>query len=258
MTDLLHALASDLADTVENVIVLDVTNSTHDLAKRLITDMDDEGQHLGPTVVVADRQRCGVGRAGRCWESPYGGLYLNWLRSDVNEEAILNLPIAAAAAAHVSLTEVGVDAAGIKWPNDILVDGRKLAGIVAFARRGESIWATVGFGVNIVQTPMLTDQTARAISLAEHLELDKVGDCRRIVASSFVTALDGFLDSPEASLERWRVHLLQQPGDAIRVRLADGRTVSGTLVEITDSGHLTVLQPGGVRLVVSSGDVLEA
>ena len=143
----------ELAKHVENLVLFDVTDSTHALARKIIVGMDDESQRLGATLILTDRQDKGEGRGGRCWESPTGGLYMSWLRSGIKAETIARLPMLAAAAAHDAITRIGVSDARIKWPNDILVNGRKLAGILVFARHGDTTWVTVGLGVNLETVP---------------------------------------------------------------------------------------------------------
>ena len=99
-----------------------------------------------------------------------GGLYLSWLRSGIKAETIAQLPMLAAAAAHDAIARIGVSDIRIKWPNDILVGGRKLAGVLVFARHGDTTWVTVGLGVNVETTPVLEESSGMpATSLAEIL-----------------------------------------------------------------------------------------
>ena len=84
----LDNMTQELSEHVENLVLFQVTESTHAMARRVIADMDDESQKLGATLIVADRQDSGEGRGDRKWESPNGGLYLNWLRSGLGSETI--------------------------------------------------------------------------------------------------------------------------------------------------------------------------
>ncbi len=139
MSDRLERLKERLGGHVENLVLFDVTDSTHALARRIIAEMDDESQKLGATLILADSQERGEGRGGRAWASPEGGLYASWLRSGVKAETIAQLPMLAAAAAHQAITRIVVSEVRIRWPNDIVVGGRKLAGILVFARHGDTI-----------------------------------------------------------------------------------------------------------------------
>ena len=104
----LDHLMEELARHVENLVLFEVTDSTHALARRIITEMDEESQKLGATLILADRQEKGVGRGDRSWESPAGGLYMSWLRSGIKAETITQLPMLAATAAWDAITRIGV------------------------------------------------------------------------------------------------------------------------------------------------------
>ncbi len=98
--------------------------------RRLITEMNDEQRELGPTVIIADHQDEGQGRGDRRWRQAEHGMYLNWLRSGIDQQKIALLPILAAAAARRALAGVGVANTRIKWPNDIFLNAKKVAGIL--------------------------------------------------------------------------------------------------------------------------------
>lgn len=258
MRDRLDKLTKTLSQLVENVVLLDVVDSTHAMARRLITDMDEEEQSLGPTVIVADRQEHGEGRGGRTWESSTGGLYVSWMRSNVDTETILRLPMLAAAAALSAVRSAGVTDPHIKWPNDILIAGRKLAGILVFARHGETNWVTVGFGVNVESSPVLDDaHTLQATSIGEHLNVGNPEDWRYTLIGEFIGALTRSLADPAPAMEAWRRHLIQRPGDTVRVRLASNREVTGTLIEVTDEGFLRI-GVNGDEQTITGGDLIES
>ena len=120
----------------------------------------------GGLAVVAAHQRFGQGQRGRPWDSPVGGLWLSaampWPKAYADSAS---LPLAVAVGLALQLEALGV-VAQLKWPNDVLVGGRKLAGILPRLRlRGEQVrWAQVGLGLNgINRTP------SGAISLAQAL-----------------------------------------------------------------------------------------
>ncbi|MDZ4655386.1 MAG: biotin--[acetyl-CoA-carboxylase] ligase [Coriobacteriia bacterium] len=120
--------------------------STSDDAKRLASGGAPEG-----TVVVAARQESGRGRLGRSWESPEGGAYFSAvLRPNVAPAAVSSLALVIALGVATGLASLGVDTK-VKWPNDVLLDGRKLVGVLlemsAEADRVE--WVVVGVGINV-------------------------------------------------------------------------------------------------------------
>ncbi len=258
MRDRLDKLTGLLSDQLENLVLLDVVDSTHAMARRLIAGMDEEELSLGATVIIADQQERGEGRGDRQWASPAGGLYVSWMQSGIDSETIARLPMVAAAAALSAVESVGVADACIKWPNDILVGGRKLAGMVVFARHGETNWATVGLGINIETTPVLDGPNGvEATSLADLVTTGDPEGWRETVITAFVSGLTRSLTDPAPALATWRRHLTQKPGDTVRVRLASAKEVSGTLVAVTEEGFLRIAVNGDEQ-VISGGDLIES
>jgi BirA family biotin operon repressor/biotin-[acetyl-CoA-carboxylase] ligase len=250
-------LKHSLAGFVDNIVLLEVTESTHSMAMSLMTEMESEEQSLGPSLIVADRQLAGRGRLERVWESPEGGLYLNWLQSGIDSETTARMPMIAAAAAIQALAEAGAADIRLKWPNDLLVDDAKIAGILVFARHGETSWVTVGLGINLQTAPEVAGDGARpAISLTEVAGPGDSDGRRHQLCCSFVTGLARFLTNHAPGMARWREHLIHRPGDPISVRLASGETVDGVLEDITEDGFLQLEVDGSPR-VISGGDIIE-
>lgn len=257
MRNRLDKLAGLLANQVENLVLLNVVDSTHAMARRLIAAMDEEEQSLAATVIIADHQVSGEGRGGRRWESPEGGLYLSWIQSGLDSETIARLPMLAAAAAVSAVKTAGIDDPRIKWPNDILVDGKKLAGMVVFARHGETTWATVGFGINVDTSPIFEEGNGTLATSITELMADVNADAvRETLISTFVDSLTRSLADPAPALTSWRRELLQQPGDAVTVRLASGKEVSGNLLGVSEEGFLQ-LGGNGEEQVITGGDLIE-
>jgi BirA family biotin operon repressor/biotin-[acetyl-CoA-carboxylase] ligase len=251
-------LARSLDPLVDNLVLFDAIDSTHLVALRLIDQVDVEGLVLRPTVVIAEAQRTGVGRGGRRWLSPPGGLYLSWLSSAVPGHLIARLPMLAAAAACLALADAGADEAGIKWPNDLLVDDRKLAGILVHCRRGAANRAIVSLGVNVVPITAPVEGASRPpISLAELIGAEAAAPARTGVAIGFVRSLVESFGDPAPALERWRRRLVHRPGDPISVRTASGAIETGTFAGLTEEGFLRLGQGPGER-VISGGDVIES
>jgi len=131
--------------------------STNDEAAKLARDGAAHG-----TVVIAERQTAGRGRDGRAWQSPPGGLYLSAiLRPALPLVDVPPLTLAIGVGACDAAREHGA-AAQLKWPNDIYVAGKKLAGVLVEAQsqghRLESV--IVGIGVNLATTPDLDTATS--------------------------------------------------------------------------------------------------
>jgi BirA family transcriptional regulator, biotin operon repressor / biotin---[acetyl-CoA-carboxylase] ligase len=202
-----------------------VTDSTNERARALAAAGAPHG-----TLVTADEQTAGRGRQGRVWAAPPGAALL---MSVVLRDAPPTLPLAAAVAVCEALP---VDAA-IKWPNDIWVGRRKLAGILVEARPQEG-WAVLGIGVNVSDAPSLEHVTS----------LDSVIDTDELL-ERLLLALDAWLSRPLAEvLTAWRSRdaLLGEP-----VRWQNG---SGKGVGIDDRGALLVDTIAG-RVALDSAEV---
>lgn len=258
MIDLLPRLWSSLGAGADNLVFLSHADSTHDAAARLIDEMDDDEASLGPTVLLAVRQSAGRGRGDHTWTSPEGGLYLSWLSSGIPTSRVARLPMVAAAAAWQALASVGLEGHGIKWPNDILHGGRKLAGLLVTARHGPPHWATVSLGVNLASAPELAaDASYPAGCLADALGPRTWSAWVEPIVASFVAELTKALSDPGPALSLWRAALIHRPGDRVAVRLASGEMVHGSFRGVTADGFLR-LGEGDSERVVSTGDVYPA
>lgn len=251
----LRLLGASLRHAADSVVIVEEMDSTHALALRLIDQMVDEGFELGSCLLLALEQGDGQGRGERSWTSPPGGLYLNWVRSGVEREAVPRLPILAGAAALAALDAVGLQRGGLKWPNDLLVDGAKLAGVLSHARSTEPAWITVGLGVNLLTAPEVAGDRP-ATCLADHLPPQDFVVWAGRLAATFCERLEQGLRQPAEAMELWRQRMAHRPGEALEVRLASGDVIHGRYAGLTPEGFLRLLSPGGER-IVTTGDVLE-
>ncbi|MCP4898364.1 MAG: biotin--[acetyl-CoA-carboxylase] ligase [bacterium] len=250
-------LACELDGLVENLFHTSEIDSTHLCALRLLEQFETEGLPLVATLIIADRQSTGAGRGGRSWDSPKGGLYMSWLGASVEQDLVPSLPMFAAVAAWRAITALVPVEVGIKWPNDLVISGKKVAGLIAHVRHGDKVLSTVGFGLNGEQTPKLeTPGPLPPTSLAEFLPEGLPPEWRFTAAVEFVRGLSDALADPAKALEVWREQLIHASGDEMAVRLGSGDVFRGRLIEITAEGHLRLEGDGGER-VVTSGDVLE-
>jgi BirA family biotin operon repressor/biotin-[acetyl-CoA-carboxylase] ligase len=238
---------------VQRVVLLPETGSTNDDARRLAQEGAPEG-----TVVVAGSQSAGRGRLGRSWHSPSGaGLYLSiLLRPAEPLDRVGRYALVAALAAQETCRAVGATAARIKWPNDVLVDGRKVAGVLAELRSGPGHAELVlGFGLNVVTPPggypadlasivtSLSDAAERPVTLEE-------------AAVALVSALSSWIERLRRDgWEEVRAAFVRYaPGvDGARVTLRGG--AFGTTRGLDGGGALLVETPGGV-VPVHAGESL--
>lgn len=209
------------------------------------------------TVVVADRQTRGRGREGRTWVSPPGGLYVSVLLRPRLERPGL-LPLAAGVAVAQAAEELGVRAE-LKWPNDVLASGRKLAGILSEAASGPTgiEWVVLGIGLNVSLDPATVPAELRG-SLTSLVEEGAAETPLPAVAAAVLARLAACYDrlgsSPGAVLADWRARAVAWWDEAVDVRVG-GETVVGRLVEVDDEGALVVELRGGGRRRVLSGEV---
>jgi BirA family biotin operon repressor/biotin-[acetyl-CoA-carboxylase] ligase len=215
-----------------------LTDSTNERAKELAAAGAPHG-----TLVTADEQTAGRGRQGRAWTAPPGSAVLmSLVLRDLDESHEL-LPLAAA----VAVCEAVPVEAAVKWPNDVWVDGRKLAGILIEGRPQEG-WAVLGVGLNVTTDAFPADLADTATSL----RLAGVSATPAGVLDDLLASLPRWLDAqPDAVLSAWRARDALK-GERVRwsdgVGIADGIDDSGALCVETRNGPVT-LDAGEVHLL---------
>ena len=208
---------------------LRLTDSTNERAKELARGGAPHG-----TLVTADEQSAGRGRQGRAWTAPPGSAVL---MSVVVRDPAETLPLAAAVAVCEACQPL---ACLIKWPNDVWVERRKLAGILVEGRPQEG-WAVVGIGLNVSASP----SDLPATHLREHdREASREGTLGRLLE-----ALGEQLAAPGGEvLAAWRER------DALRGERVSWEGGEGTAAGIDDSGALLVSTDAG-RVALNAGEV---
>jgi BirA family transcriptional regulator, biotin operon repressor / biotin---[acetyl-CoA-carboxylase] ligase len=202
------------------------------------------------TVVVADSQAAGRGRRGRTWQDEPGASLLAsiLLRPQLTPAQLPTLSLAAGVAVAEALAHAAGLEARLKWPNDVLVNGRKVAGILVESR-GLAPVVALGIGINITQRSFPADLAERATSV--HLA---GGTCdREALLSALLSALDLWRGRLEREgfvgvRERWRT-LADTLGRTVTV---DG--VTGVAVDLDEDGAL-LLEVDGRRQRVVAGEV---
>jgi BirA family biotin operon repressor/biotin-[acetyl-CoA-carboxylase] ligase len=218
--------------------------------------LDDPSR--SPVLLAAETQTAGRGRRGRRWHSTGGGITFSLartLRRPSRELAALSL-VAGVAAAR-ALRALGAPVA-LKWPNDLLCAGAKLGGILVEARASSRV--VIGIGINHRPDPRLGARLRRPLaSLAEILS--PLPPRNRIIAGiagSLMAALDAFeAHGFEALRQEW-LALDAYAGQRLRVRLADGRSVTGIAAGLAGDGGLQLRTRAGLRAVRSGSVRLHA
>ena len=236
------------------LVFYESVDSTNDEAKRLAHGAAKEG-----TVVWGREQTAGRGRRGRAWASPPGNLYASLIlrpRCPLDQAAQLGFVAALAVGDTLAWTlETRPDGLSYKWPNDVLLRGRKIAGILLESELGEGEapkFVVVGVGINLVSSPRDTEFPATSIA-EENLGTVSPG-----------AALEGFARHFQAWVERWReegfapiraawrAHAMAL-GEPIRVRLGPA-TLHGRFIDIDQHGALLLESAGELRRI-AAGEV---
>lgn len=225
----------------------------------LLDEVDSTNQHLlrareelvSGTVCLAEAQSAGRGRRGRSWAStPYSNILMSiaW-RFEAGPAALAGLSLAAGVAVIEALRAEGVEGVGLKWPNDILAHGRKLAGLLVDVR-GEMAgpcWAVLGLGLNV---HLGAQEAAQIEQPWIDLRALQASPDRNRLAATLIIRLHAMFARFEREglapfLPAWRAHHLyaDQP-----VRLLQGETVyEGVVVDVEADGALLVRTATGVQ-----------
>lgn len=214
-------------------------DSTNSEAMRLIAGGAGHG-----VVVTAGAQISGRGRRGRNWDSPPGNLYASVIVRVAKGRDPGQLSFVAALGAVDALMDYGD--VRLKWPNDVLLGGEKLAGILIEVDRGHAV---IGIGINLVSAP--DDTRLPATSLPNPPSPDQM-------LTGFCIGLDQWYqrwntDGFAPIRDRWLSHADGLNG-TVEVRLPR-ETLTGRFAGLDDAGGLVLDQPDGERRIVSAGDV---
>jgi BirA family biotin operon repressor/biotin-[acetyl-CoA-carboxylase] ligase len=209
------------------------------------------------TVVLADRQAAGRGREGRTWASPPGGLYLSVLLRPRLERVGL-LPLAAGVAVAEAAGELGVRTE-LKWPNDVLASGGKLAGILCEASSGQTgvEWVVLGIGMNVSLDPaQLPDELEGAVAslTGEGAVKPALPALAAAVLARLGVCYDQLRSSPASVVSAWRSRAVPWWGRVVDVRTGEG-ALRGRMREVDDEGALVIELEGGGRRRLLSGEV---
>jgi BirA family biotin operon repressor/biotin-[acetyl-CoA-carboxylase] ligase len=214
--------------------------------------------HLArPVLLIAEHQSAGRGRAGRSWLSAAGSsltFSLAWKFAGAPQR-LLGLPLATGVALAEAVAAQGVPVQ-LKWPNDVLKDGAKLAGILIETRGAldGGTWTVIGIGLNLLMPEEMEQRIGRTVAAAPWLaRMD-----RDVLMASLLAALVGAMNQFEATgfgsfrarwdgLHAWR-------GQPVTIVDAGAAAQQGVAVGVDDSGRLLLDTDAG-RVAVMAGDV---
>jgi BirA family biotin operon repressor/biotin-[acetyl-CoA-carboxylase] ligase len=243
-----------------HLLSYDELDSTNDEARRLA-----EGGGSHGAVIWAKRQTAGRGRMGRMWVSAEGNLFCSLLLAPhCDQQTAAQLSFVTAVAVVETLKPIIPDGGELccKWPNDILLDGKKIGGILLESFETADMtpghddmvrWVVVGVGINIDSCPTQTDIAATYLKDAG-VEIISAKIVLSRFIHHFITEYDTWAKKGFAPIrKKWMAHAFRE-GKSIEVRLPK-ETHTGIFEGIDATGQLLLKPRSGKRMTISAGDV---
>jgi BirA family biotin operon repressor/biotin-[acetyl-CoA-carboxylase] ligase len=234
------------------VTVLETVDSTNDWCRRSFSQGD-----AAAFVCVAEQQTGGKGRRGRSWVAQAGNnitlSYTRTIAAPLHELGCLSL--AAGMAVVKTLHQAGITDATLKWPNDVLVDNGKIAGVLieTLSLHPQMTTVVIGVGVNVDMPRVLPNDGSRCASMQQFVAA--AIDRNRVIAG-LLDNCERYCARFETSPEQVRQELKSYFSDAacVDVLLEGGRRVTGIMQGINEQGELCVMVDGEL-MVYNSADV---
>ena len=241
----------------KEIVFLESVDSTNNYAKKM-----GEGEFQEGTLIIAEEQTAGRGRLGREWMSPKGkGIWMTiMLMPDIKPEQAAQITLIAAFAVVLGIKNVCNIYAMIKWPNDVVVNGKKLCGILT--EMGAEIdrinYLIVGIGINANVDEM--DFTDSGLNIATSIKIQKGRDIdRKLLISDIIKNFEelyiNFIEkgSIEYIIKDYK-KVSATLGKDVRI-LEKGEEWHGLALDINNQGHLIVKMDDGTIKEISSGEV---
>ena len=227
-------------------------DSTNEEARRMASDLTQT-----PTWIIADTQTAGRGRRGRAWASPTGNLMTTlYLPTRMAAVEAGQVAFVAGLALESTVRHFIGDAAkvSLKWPNDVLIDGKKASGILleSVMQNGEVTWLAVGLGLNLMHHP--DDTPYPATNIREYAAAPDNLTALSVLAAAFDTVyrqwqMGGFT----TLLMAWRA-VAHGMGGPMVARL-EKEEIKGIFHDIDEKGALLLRDESGAVHVIDAGDV---
>ncbi|MBO8173655.1 MAG: biotin--[acetyl-CoA-carboxylase] ligase [Thermococcus sp.] len=234
----------------KKIIYLQEIDSTNEFAKE-IAPQEKEG-----TVIVADVQTRGRGRKLRAWSSPKGGLWMSIiLKPNVHPKHITKLVFLSALAVVETLEEFGVEGK-IKWPNDVLVYGKKICGILSEGKYSESgiEYVILGLGINVNnELPEELKDAATSMQEVLGVKVPLVEVFKKLLAKLDKWYLEYLKGNYREILEKWKMHSAIM-GKRVKI-ITDKSEIIGVAIDIDEDGALVLKQNDGGSKKIYYGDV---
>jgi BirA family biotin operon repressor/biotin-[acetyl-CoA-carboxylase] ligase len=234
-------------------MILENCTSTNDIASKLASDETVHG-----LAVVSERQTRGRGRFGREWVSPPGGIWMTVVLRTVTGDSLASLPIIGALAVVRALRPLGVRAL-VRWPNDVMVDGKKLAGVLVEAKfKGNMLaFALVGLGVNANFSS--TELQALAEKSTTIFEILGSPINRNSVICDILLHLERLCNDVFSHADRKALELLRESecsiGRKVRIKTSES-TITGTVQGYESLTKVRIATGDQTYLSIETGSVV--
>lgn len=238
-----------------NLLIFDEIDSTNSEAIRLA-----KSAVTGNFLIWAKSQKAGRGRYGREWHSPIGNLYMSLLLDediDIINQAQLSFVTSIAVYETIEFLAQNHNRQldiQLKWPNDVLINGKKIAGILLESIRvGGKSYLIIGLGINIANSPKNIEKPATSL-LAQGLDTQSVDEVLNIFVNSFDKH---FVDWNQSGFTKTRLSWLEKAANLGKIiTIDDGRNkISGKFNDIDSVGNIRIILDTGEVKSLSTGEV---
>ncbi len=236
------------------------TTSTMDVARELINESNHDADLHG-TTIFADEQTKGRGRFDRTWDSEPGKDILVSLILSPRTAIAGRLPIMASLAVAITVDHFSPDVSSIKWPNDVLVHGKKISGVIAESvTTDRSFVGIIGIGLNVNRrTDSERSRGYLATSIRDVSESSQDLDRKAVVTVLLanLNELHDALDRGESIMPEWREKLVGL-GSPVEVSMPSEESVeviAGVAEDVDEFGRLLIREPDGTLRAVAAGEV---
>ncbi len=247
----------------DSVVHLRETSSTMNVAKKMVERSTDV-RTLDGKVIIADDQYEGRGRFGRVWDSEPGANLLLSVILCPRLALTGQITIMASLAAAMTVDELTDYRTAIKWPNDVMVRGKKICGVIAESFIvGDSFAGILGIGLNVNWVPPRDRRRGYLATSVRELNgssifLDRVQALRSLL--THLNQLYDALERGETIVPEWR-NKLETLGEEIQVTMLNhgaasaGESIHGIAEDVDEFGRLLIREPSGTVRAVAAGEV---
>lgn len=241
----------------KNIYIFKEVMSTNTVAKFFAENEDANG-----LVIISEKQSNAKGRSGKPWESPKGGVWLSViLNPQITQNKIPIITLATGVAVEKTFERLGIENGEIKWPNDVLIDDKKVCGILteAIAKLNNIEYVIVGVGIDvnidIDELPEELREGSNSLKAVCGKEFDE-NEVIRIFLEEFEKIYKVILDENyEKILKEWRKHSYSI-GKEVEIRTPFAKPYDAYIVGINNDGILIVERNDGTLEKVISGECI--